>query len=97
MDSTAQPDCEPTTAKALQSLLRFGMSLGYYGYAASASVVPGPNGDIAIEHWKRGDESLMVHIWEDGTAEKMRFKGTKLVEREAMDLDSTVPNPNPES
>jgi hypothetical protein len=53
------------------------------GDAAPDSVVPDPNGGIVFERRENGS-SEVVHIWDDGHVEYMRFEGTRLVSRETL-------------
>lgn len=50
------------------------------GLPAPDRVAPDPNGGIVFER-REGNVSEVVHVWEDGTIEYMRFEGTHLVER----------------
>lgn len=49
--------------------------------AAPDSIVPDPNGGIVFERRER-NVSEVLHVWDDGSAEYMRFHGTQLVERQ---------------
>ncbi len=50
---------------------------------APDSIVPDPNGGVVFE--RREDEvSEVLHIWDDGSVEYMRFRGTQLVERQPL-------------
>jgi len=51
------------------------------GFAPPNRVVPDPNGGIVFER-RDGDESEVLHVWDDGSVEYMRFQGTHLVKRE---------------
>ena len=53
------------------------------GDPAPDSVVPDPNGGIVFERRENGS-SEVVHIWDDGHVEYMRFEGTRLVDRETL-------------
>jgi hypothetical protein len=53
------------------------------GYPAPDSVVPDPNGGIVFERRENGS-SEVVHVWDDGHVEYMRFEGTRLVSRETL-------------
>ncbi len=53
------------------------------GYAAPDSVVPDPNGGIVFERRENGS-SEVIHVWDDGHVEYMRFEGTRLVARETL-------------
>jgi hypothetical protein len=53
------------------------------GDPAPNSVVPDPNGGIVFERRENGS-SEVVHIWDDGHVEYMRFEGTRLVARETL-------------
>lgn len=46
-------------------------------------IVPDPNGGIVFER-KEGSTSEVIHIWDDGDIEYLRFDGTNLVERRPM-------------
>lgn len=50
------------------------------GLPAPNSIVPDPNGGIVFER-REGNVSEALHVWDDGSAEYMRFRGTQLVER----------------
>jgi hypothetical protein len=43
-------------------------------------IVPDPNGGIVFER-RDGDTSEVLHVWDDGSIEFMKFEGTKLVDR----------------
>jgi len=66
------------------TILRLSMDLAERlrdeGVAAPDSVVPDPNGGIVFER-RDGDVSEVIHIWDDGSVEYMRFLGTHLVVR----------------
>ncbi len=47
------------------------------------SIVPDPNGGIVFER-REGKVSEVLHVWDDGSAEYMRFRGTQLVERQPL-------------
>jgi hypothetical protein len=51
-----------------------------YSYPAPDCVIPDPNGGIIFER-RVANVKEVVHIWDDGLTEYMRFEGTRLVER----------------
>lgn len=51
------------------------------GFPAPDRIVPDPNGGIVFER-REGDVSEVLHIWDDGSVEYMRFHGTQLAERQ---------------
>lgn len=53
------------------------------GFPAPNSIVPDPNGGIVFER-REGEVSEVLHVWDDGSAEYMRFHGTQLVERQPL-------------
>ena len=53
------------------------------GLPAPDSIVPDPNGGIVFER-REGDVSEVLHVWDDGLAEYMRFHGTQLAERQPL-------------
>ena len=53
------------------------------GFPAPDDIVPDPNGGIVFER-REGDVSEVLHVWDDGSAEYMRFHGTQLVERQPL-------------
>ncbi|MEX0820146.1 MAG: hypothetical protein WD070_11160 [Pirellulaceae bacterium] len=53
------------------------------GFPAPDSIVPDPNGGIVFER-REGDVSEVLHVWDDGSAEYMRFHGTQLAERQPL-------------
>lgn len=50
------------------------------GLPVPDSIVPDPNGGVVFER-REGNESEVLHVWDDKTVEYMRFHGTRLVER----------------
>lgn len=66
------------------TILRLSMDLADIfrekGFPAPNSIVPDPNGGIVFE-WRKGSESEVYHVWDDGTIESMSFAGNRLVER----------------
>ncbi|MEZ6086446.1 MAG: hypothetical protein R3C05_00105 [Pirellulaceae bacterium] len=67
------------------SILRLSLDLAEKyrdaGLSAPNSVVPDPNGGIVFER-QEGSTSEVLHVWDDGSVEYMRFLGTQLVERQ---------------
>jgi len=53
------------------------------GFPPPDSIVPDPNGGIAFER-REGHVSEVLHVWDDGSVEYMRFHGTQLVERQPL-------------
>ncbi len=51
------------------------------GFPAPDRIVPDPNGGIVFERHE-GDVSEVLHVWDDGSVEYMRFRATQLVERQ---------------
>jgi hypothetical protein len=44
-------------------------------------IVPDPNGGIVFER-REGDVSEVIHVWDNGSVEYIRFHGTQLAERQ---------------
>ena len=53
------------------------------GLPAPDSIVPDPNGGVVFER-REGDVSEVLHVWDDGSVEYMRFHGTQLAERQPL-------------
>lgn len=50
------------------------------GFPSPDRIVPDPNGGIVFER-REGNVSEVLHVWDDGSVEYMRFHGTQLSER----------------
>lgn len=53
------------------------------GFPPPDTIVLDPNGGIVFER-REGGVSEVLHVWDDGSAEYMRFHGTQLVERQPL-------------
>lgn len=63
------------------------------GFPPPDGIVPDPNGGIVFE--RREDHvSEVLHVWDDGSVEYMRYHGTRLAERQL--LASRIPIDEPE-
>ena len=50
------------------------------GLAPPDRIVPDPNGGIVFER-REGNVSEVLHVWDDGSVEYMKFDGAQLVDR----------------
>lgn len=76
-------DCTPPGGMIIRSALDLSEEYQRLGYPPPTSVVPDPNGGIVFE-LATGSESQVMHLWNDGTAEFLRFSGSQLLERRRM-------------
>lgn len=74
----------------LEKALRVAERMRNEGFPQPTEIVRDPNGGIVFER-NLPDESLVVHLWDDGAIERMRFQGSSLIERESIfsDLEGT--------
>ncbi len=76
---------DPPNKKIIRLAMDWAENFRDNGKAAPNSVLPDPNGGIVFER-REGNVSEVVHVWDDGAVEYMRFEGTHLVERSPVEM-----------
>lgn len=80
---------EPPSRQIVRLAIDLAEGFRDQGLPAPDSVVPDPNGGIVFERRENG-LSEVFHVWEDGSVEYQRFQGTRLVERQPLQLEALV-------
>jgi hypothetical protein len=71
---------DPPTGTTIRLSMDLAEALRDEGRPAPDRVVVDPNGSIVFER-REGTVAEVLHVWEDGSVEYMRFEGARLVER----------------
>ncbi len=76
------------TKEIIELALSYAQSLHDEANAVFTQVAPNGDGGICFE-WNSGAKHEVVEIYDDGTAELIRFEGSRLVEKRAIEVHAT--------